>query len=82
VILVGFKVNREARNSPRHPVRYWFKPSGVRHAWTRNPEYAQKTFDLISSTEKELLWIEKHHTTLQRWLQSLRKASGKNYRVL
>jgi len=27
-------------------------------AWTKNPEDAQKTFDLISSAEKELLWIE------------------------
>lgn len=25
--------------------------------WTRNPEDAQKTFDLISSKEKELFWI-------------------------
>ena len=28
-------------------------------AWTRNPEDAQKTFDLISSKDKELIWIEK-----------------------
>jgi hypothetical protein len=27
-------------------------------AWTRNPEDAQKAFDLISSTDKELFWIE------------------------
>ena len=27
-------------------------------AWTKNPEDAQKTFDLISSAEKELFWIE------------------------
>jgi pimeloyl-ACP methyl ester carboxylesterase len=27
-------------------------------AWTRNPEDAQKTFDLIASNEKELFWIE------------------------
>lgn len=26
-------------------------------AWTRNPEDAQKTFDLLGSTAKELLWI-------------------------
>ncbi|MFU7557581.1 alpha/beta hydrolase family protein [Roseiconus sp. JC912] len=26
--------------------------------WTRNPEDAQKTFDLLGSKEKELLWIE------------------------
>ncbi len=25
--------------------------------WTRNPEDAQKTFDLLGSTEKELFWI-------------------------
>ncbi len=30
-------------------------------AWTRNPEDGQKTFDLLGSTDKELLWIE--HTT-------------------
>jgi hypothetical protein len=27
-------------------------------AWTRNPEDAQKTFDLLGSDDKELLWIE------------------------
>jgi len=27
-------------------------------AWTKNPEDAQKTFDLLGSKEKELLWIE------------------------
>ena len=27
-------------------------------AWTRNPEDAQKTFDLLGATEKELFWIE------------------------
>ena len=27
-------------------------------AWTRNPEDAQTTFDLLGSREKELLWIE------------------------
>jgi hypothetical protein len=27
-------------------------------AWTKNPEDAQKTFDLISSAEKELFRIE------------------------
>lgn len=26
--------------------------------WTKNPEDAQQTFDLLGSTEKELLWIE------------------------
>jgi hypothetical protein len=30
-------------------------------AWTRNPEDAQKTFDLLASKDKELFWIE--HTT-------------------
>lgn len=29
--------------------------------WTRNPEDAQKTFDLLGSKEKELFWVE--HTT-------------------
>jgi hypothetical protein len=27
-------------------------------AWTKNPEDAQKTFDLISNAWKELFWIE------------------------
>jgi len=27
-------------------------------AWTKNPEDAQKTFDLLGSKDKELLWIE------------------------
>lgn len=27
-------------------------------AWTRNPEDAQKTFDLLGSKDKELFWIE------------------------
>jgi hypothetical protein len=27
-------------------------------AWTRNPEDAQQTFDLLGSQEKELFWIE------------------------
>lgn len=27
-------------------------------AWTRNPEDAQHTFDLLGSTEKEMVWIE------------------------
>ena len=26
--------------------------------WTRNPEDAQKTFDLLASKEKELFWIK------------------------
>jgi esterase/lipase len=26
--------------------------------WTRNPEDAQKTFDLLGSKDKELFWIE------------------------
>ncbi len=27
-------------------------------AWTKNPQDAQKTFDRLSSQEKELIWIE------------------------
>lgn len=27
-------------------------------SWTRNPEDAQKTFDLLASKDKELFWIE------------------------
>jgi hypothetical protein len=30
----------------------------LRDEWTRNPEDAQKTFDLLGSNEKELFWIE------------------------
>ena len=30
----------------------------LRDSWTRNPEDAQKTFDLLGSKEKELFWIE------------------------
>lgn len=30
----------------------------LRDSWTRNPEDAQKTFDLLGSREKELFWIE------------------------
>lgn len=26
-------------------------------SWTRNPEDAQRTFDLLASKEKELFWI-------------------------
>jgi alpha-beta hydrolase superfamily lysophospholipase len=30
----------------------------LKDSWTRNPQDAQKTFDLLASREKELLWIE------------------------
>jgi hypothetical protein len=30
----------------------------LKHSWTRNPEGARKTFDLLASKEKELFWIE------------------------
>jgi hypothetical protein len=30
----------------------------LRDSWTRNPEDAQKTFDLLGSKDKELFWIE------------------------
>lgn len=30
----------------------------LEESWTKNPEDAQKTFDLISSTDKELFWIK------------------------
>jgi uncharacterized protein len=29
-----------------------------RDSWTRNPEDAQRTFDLLGSEDKELFWIE------------------------
>ncbi|HEY7388878.1 MAG TPA: alpha/beta hydrolase [Bryobacteraceae bacterium] len=41
--------------SVRMPVLMW----QVRNdSWTKNPEDAQKTFDLLGSKEKELIWIE------------------------
>ena len=30
----------------------------LKDSWTRNPEDAQKTFDLLGSKDKELFWIE------------------------
>jgi hypothetical protein len=30
----------------------------LQDSWTRNPEDAQRTFDLLGSKDKELLWIE------------------------
>jgi hypothetical protein len=30
----------------------------LKDSWTRNPEDAQETFDLLGSKEKELFWIE------------------------
>jgi hypothetical protein len=27
-------------------------------AWTKNPEDAQKTFDMLGSREKEMIWVE------------------------
>jgi esterase/lipase len=27
-------------------------------SWTKNPEDAQKTFDLLGSKEKEMIWVE------------------------
>ena len=27
-------------------------------AWTKNPEDAQKTFDLLGTKEKEMIWVE------------------------
>ncbi|MCW5576158.1 MAG: alpha/beta hydrolase, partial [Burkholderiales bacterium] len=37
------------------PVLMW---QVLEDAWTKNPEDAQKTFDLLGSKEKELVWIE------------------------
>lgn len=39
----------------RMPVLMW---QVLDDAWTKNPEDAQKTFDLLGSREKELFWIE------------------------
>jgi pimeloyl-ACP methyl ester carboxylesterase len=41
--------------SVKMPVLMW---QVLDDAWTKNPEDAQKTFDLLSSQEKELYWIE------------------------
>jgi hypothetical protein len=27
-------------------------------AWTKNPEDAQKTFDMLGTKEKEMIWVE------------------------
>jgi hypothetical protein len=27
-------------------------------AWTKNPDDAQKTFDLLATNEKEIIWVE------------------------
>jgi hypothetical protein len=32
--------------------------SVLKDSWTRNPEDAQRTFDLLAREEKELFWIE------------------------
>ncbi|MCA9218153.1 MAG: alpha/beta hydrolase, partial [Planctomycetales bacterium] len=37
------------------PVLMW---QVLEDSWTKNPEDAQKTFDLLASEEKELVWIE------------------------
>jgi hypothetical protein len=37
------------------PVLMW---QVLKDVWTKNPEDAQKTFDLLASKEKELIWIE------------------------
>lgn len=54
----------------------------LRDSWTRNPEDAQKTFDLLGSKDKELFWIENTTRPFKGRLQLLRKASGKSPRVL
>lgn len=41
--------------SIRMPVLMW---QVLEDAWTKNPEDAQKTFDLLGSKDKELIWIE------------------------
>lgn len=41
--------------SIKMPVLMW---QVLEDAWTKNPEDAQKTFDLLGSKDKELIWIE------------------------
>ena len=47
----------------------------LRDSWTRNPEDAQKTFDLLGSKEKELFWIEGTTRPAQR-MQHVEMLSG------
>ena len=48
--------------TPNSSIERTFKPvlmiQVLEDEWTRNPEDAQKTFDLLGSNEKELFWIE------------------------
>ena len=48
------------------------------NSWTRNPEDAQKTFDLLASKEKELFWIE---NTTRRFKDHSRAASPTEYEI-
>jgi hypothetical protein len=50
-------------------------------AWTKNPEDAQKTFDMLATKAKEMIWVE-NTTRLQGRLHLLRKISGKGARLL
>jgi uncharacterized protein len=50
--------------------------------WTRNPEDAQKNFDLLGSKETELFWIKNTKKRFKDGLQLLRKASGKSHHLL
>jgi hypothetical protein len=49
---------------------------------TRNPEDAQKTFDLLAGNGKELFWVEGTTRRFQGRVQLLRTASGKDHRLL
>jgi hypothetical protein len=41
--------------SVKMPVLMW---QVLKDAWTKNPEDARRTFDLLGSEEMELIWIE------------------------
>ena len=54
----------------------------LQDSWTRNPEDAQKTFDLLGSKEKELLWIEGTTRRFKDGYNYFGRASRKSHRLL
>ena len=65
--LIDLELLKMARSYCRNDSHLWFCqrhdacPHGAENdgdAWTRNPEDAQKTFDLLGKRGEELFWIE------------------------
>jgi pimeloyl-ACP methyl ester carboxylesterase len=55
----------------------------LRDSWTRNPEDAQKTFDLLGGRQGEGVVLDRgHDAALQGRLQLFRASPGKDHRVL